>query len=162
MNRKHPVKGFTLIEILVTLVIVSVAVLSLGSFTISMVASGQVSRERLTAVHIAEQVLEFWQHDTSDYAPTIATTDCSLSASTAAPTYPLTVTCTPSTGSGGPYTIVSDQVQASGPLPGTPPATGLFTSQGYNNTPYTKVVTITWSHRGKSHTIYLTHLSEVK
>jgi len=162
MKTQHLQAGFTLIEILVTLVIVSVAVLSLGNFTISMVGSGQVSRDRLTAVHIAEQVLEFWQHDANDFAPTVEPTDCSLSASGTLPTYALTATCTPSSGSGGSYTVVSDQVQASGPLPGTPPTNGNFTSQGYTNTPYTKVVTVTWSHQGKSHSIYLTHLSEVK
>ena len=166
MKTQHLQAGFTLIEILVTLVIVSVVVLSLGNFTISMVGSGQVSRDRLTAVHIAEQVLEFWQHDASDFAPTVAAADCSLSASGALPTYPLTATCTPSSGSGGSYTLVSNQVQASGPLPPLDPANlptnGNFTSQGYTNTPYTKVVTVTWSYQGKSHSIYLTHLSEVK
>jgi len=162
MNRRQNAQGFSLIEILVTLVIVSVAVLSLGSFTITMVGSGQVSRQRLAAVHLAEQVLEYWQHDANDYAPTISGADCSLSASTTAPGYPVSVTCTPSSGSGGPFTITSTRTQATGPLPANLTAFQNFTKQGYSNTPQTKVVTISWTHRSKTHSIYLTHLSEVK
>jgi len=153
-------RGFTLIEILVTLVIVSVVVLSLGGFTLSMVGSGQVSRERLVAVHLAEQVLEYWQHDTHDNVPTITTSGCSLMAATATPTYPVTVTCTSS--SGGTFTIKSTEAQATGPLPANLLIFKPFTKQGYTNTPYTKLVTITWSHQGKPHSVYLTHLSEVK
>jgi len=162
MKALRPQAGFTLIEILVTLVIVSVAVLSLGNFTISMVGSGQVSRERLTAVHLAEQVLEYWQHDSNDYAPVIATADCSLSASTAAPTYPVSVTCTASTGIGSAYTIVSNQTQATGPLPANLTTFQPLTKQGYTNTPQTKVVTVSWAHKSKTHSIYLTHMSQVK
>jgi len=162
MTGNHPMAGFTLIEILVTLVIVSVAVLSLGSFTVSMVSSGNVSRERLAAVHVAEQVLEYWQHDNSDFAPTISSTDCSMSTATSLPPYPVSVTCRPASGVSVSYTIVSDQIQASGPLPSNLSAFQSFTKQGYNNTPQTKVVTVSWSHQGKGHSIYLTHLSQVK
>jgi len=162
MNHSHTMAGFTLIEILVTLIIVSVAVLSLGNFTISMVGSGQVSRERLTAVHLAEQVLEYWQHDSSDYAPLIATADCSLSASTSVPAYPVSVTCSPASGIGSTYTIVTNQIQAAGPLPSSQSTLQTFTKQGYNNTPQTKVVTVSWTHKNKTHSIYLTHMSQVK
>jgi len=154
--------GFTLIEVLVALVIVSVAVLSLGSFTISTVGSGQVSRERITAVHLAEQVLEFWQHDANDYAPVIAA-NCNLTSKNGgAPNYPLSVTCTPTTGIGIAYTIQASQVQVSGPLAGNLGAFLNFTGQGVYNTPQTKLVTVSWANKGKPHTIYLTHLSELK
>jgi len=153
-------QGFTLIEILVTLVIVSVAVLSLGGFTLSMVGSGQVSRDRLVAVHLAEQVLEYWQHDAGDNVPTIATTGCTLSTAATVPTYPVTVTCTAS--SGGTFTVTSTETQATGPLPASLSKFKSFTKQGYTHTPYTKVVTVSWAHQGKTHSIYLTHLSEVK
>jgi len=158
----HVEAGFTLIEILVTLVIVSVAVLALGNFTISMVGSGQVSRERLAAVHIAEQVLEYWQHDNNDYAPVVSAADCSLSAAASVPAYPVSVTCTPASGGSSAFTIVNDQVQATGPLASNLSVFQNFTKQAYNNTPQTKVVTVSWSHRGKTHSIYLTHLSQVK
>ena len=151
--------GFTLIEVLVALVIVSVAVLSLGSFTISTMSTGQVSRERLSAVHLAEQVLEFWQHDANDNAPVIGV-GCALS--TGAPNMPISVTCTPTTGIGISYTIQATQVQVSGPMPASLSSFQNFTKQGYNNTPQTKLVTVSWSNKGKSHSIYLTHLSMVK
>jgi len=174
MNGKKSMTGFTLIEILVTLTIVSVAVLSLGKFTISMMNSGQVSRERLTGVHLAEQILEFWQQDTNDFSPAIAT-NCNLSAATTAPTYPVIATCTPaliSTPSGTnialgvriPFTIKLKQTQARGPLPlpASQPVFNDFTKQGMTNMPQIKVVTITWSRQGKTHSVYLTHISEVR
>lgn len=161
MSSKHPVAGFTLIEILVTLMIVSVAVLSLGNFTIAMVGSGQVSQERLAAVHLAEQVLEYWQHDTNDYAPTISATDCSMSKTSSTPTYPVSITCTPSVGISTHFTIKNNQVQATGPLPGNLSTFQNFTKQVYKNTPQTKVVMVSWTHRGQTHSIYLTHLTEL-
>ncbi len=159
MSYKTETTGFTLIEVLVALVIVSVAVLSLGSFTISTVSTGQVSRERLSAVHLAEQVLEFWQHDTNDNAPVIGA-GCALTTGT--PTMPLSVACTPTTGIGISYTVQAAEVQVSGPLPASLSSFQNFTKQGFNNTPQTKLVTVTWSNKGKSHSIYLTHLSMVK
>ena len=154
--------GFTLIEILITLVIVSVGVLALGNFTISMIGNGQLARERLTAVHLAEQVIEFWQQDGNDYLPAIASSDCSMTTATAAPKYPVKAICTPSSGSGISYTIVANHTQASGPLPGTTVSTGKFTSQSNVNTPFTKAVTVSWTHRGNTHSTHLTHMSEVK
>jgi len=159
MNNITKQTGFTLIEVLVALIIVSVAVLSLGSFTISTVSTGQVSRERLSAVHLAEQVLEFWQHDANDNAPVIGN-GCALT--TGAPNMPINVTCTPTTGIGISYTVQAAEVQVSGPLPASLSAFQNFAKQGYNNTPQTKLVTVSWSNKGKSHSIYLTHLSMVK
>jgi len=162
MNCNEPMSGFTLVEILVALVIVSVALLSIGSFTISIVSSDQVSRERATAVSLAEQVLEYWQHDSNDYAPTIATADCGLTSTKAAPAYPVNVTCVPASGMNTPYTIITDQQQAVGPLPTNLSAFKNFTKQGYNITPKTKAVTVSWTSRGKIHMVYLTNLSKVQ
>jgi len=161
MNNNTNITGFTLIEVLVALVIVSVAILSLGSFTLSTVTSGQVSRERLTAVHLAEQVLEFWQHDANDYAPVISST-CALSTSGGAPNNPYTITCTPSSGISIAYTVVASSTQVTGPLASNLSTLQNFTKQGYNNTPLTKLVTVSWMNKGKTHSIYLTHLSMVK
>jgi len=161
MKNQTSMAGFTLIEVLIALVIVSVAILSIGNFTMSMVGSGQVSRERITAVHLAEQVLEFWQHDADDYAPAIAA-DCALSTAAGAPSYPVNVNCTPTSGIGIAYTIQADELQVTGPLPGNLSSFQNFSKQGYDNTPQTKLVTVFWSNKGKSHNIYLTHLSMVK
>ncbi|PIW51482.1 MAG: prepilin-type cleavage/methylation domain-containing protein [Zetaproteobacteria bacterium CG12_big_fil_rev_8_21_14_0_65_54_13] len=155
-------KGFTLIEVLITLVVVTVGVMALSKFTIAIMGSGQVSRERLTAVHLAEQVLEHWQHDASDYAPVIATAGCALSDAGGAPSYPVTTTCTSGAGVGISYTISVNESAATGPLPANLSAVGNFTQQGYANTPKTKVITVSWSHKGATRSIYLTHLSEPK
>jgi prepilin-type N-terminal cleavage/methylation domain-containing protein len=153
--------GFTLIEILIALVISSVIILSLGGFAVSIIDSGQLSRERLSAVHLAEQVLEFWQRDTNDYLPTI-TSDCTLTTASSAPSYPSSTTCTPVTGVSIAYTVVASETQASGPLPSNLSAFQTFTSSGFTVTPMTKVVTVSWTHKGTSRSVFLTHLSAVK
>lgn len=153
--------GFTLIEILIALIISSVIILSLGAFAISIMDSGQVSRERLSAVHLAEQVIEFWQRDANDRLPTIAS-DCSMTTASSTPTYPVTVTCTPTTGVATAYTLVAGQTQASGPLATNLTAFQNFSQVGFTVTPMTKVVTVTWSHKGTSRSVFLTHLSAVK
>lgn len=153
--------GFTLVEILIALVISSVVILSLGAFGISIMDSGQLSRERLSAVHLAEQVIEFWQRDANDYLPNIAS-DCALTTASSAPSYPATATCTPATGVSTAYTVVASQTQATGPLASNLAAFQNFTSSGFTVTPVTKVVTVTWSHKGTSRTVFLTHLSAVK
>jgi len=157
----HTSAGFTIIEILVTLTIVSVAVLALGGFGLSSMGSGQISRERLTAVHLAEQVLEHWQHDTNDRAPLVNAGTCALTDATAAPSYPVTTTCTPSTGVGIAFTIVVNETQASGPLwNNLSTYQSLTTPTGYLNSPMTRLVTVTWSNKGVSRSIYLTHIAE--
>lgn len=153
--------GFTLIEILIALIISSVIILSLGAFSISIMDSGQLSRERLSAVHLAEQVLEFWQRDANDYLPTIAS-DCSLTTASSAPSYPATATCTPATGVSLSYTVVASETQATGPLPSNLSSFQSFTSAGFTVTPMTKVVTVSWAHKGTTRSVFLTHLSAVK
>ncbi|MDQ6998084.1 MAG: prepilin-type N-terminal cleavage/methylation domain-containing protein [Mariprofundus sp.] len=166
MNRID-VAGFTLIEVLVALVIVSVAVLSLGSFTVSTMTSGQESRERLTAVHLAEQVLESWQQSTKDYAPVIGNDCLATLNNTVLPTYPFSVTCTPASGIAISYTMNVSRASVTGPLPANLSTFQTFTKQGYYALtplaqPQSKLVTVTWSHKAISHSIHLTHLSMVK
>ncbi len=172
-------KGFTLIETMVTLVILAVGLLALGTFYISVIDGQQVAQERLMAVHLAEQVMENWQHDANDYAPNISS-GCVLSVRSSAPTYPLSVTCTPSTLAVA-YTILSDTSQAQAPLPFNPndgggplvsSNTGNFsirdmkqvvTASGNSVTPRVKVVTVSWLHKGKARTpVVLTHISRLQ
>lgn len=157
MKYRTGVAGFTIIEVLVALVIVSVAVLSLGSFTVSTMSTGQVSRERLSAVHLAEQILEYWQHDAQDFAPSISSSCALTPGTTALPG--ANVVCSPP-GSIA-YTIALSRSQLTGPLPGFSTFQN-FTQYGYSYAPYTKLVTVTWSHSGRSRSIYLTHVSMVK
>jgi len=166
--------GFTLIEILVALVIVSVGVLALGSFGISSLNSGQVSRERLTAVHLAEQVLEFWQNDANDQPPVIATGTCLLSKRTGGAVltvpYNVTVACTPDAGIGISYSVAVKSVVATAPLPTNPVNSFSTNNDGAaairdmvgTIVPVNKVVTVTWTNKGKSRSIFLTHISQVQ
>lgn len=154
-------RGFSLIEIMVALVIVSVAILSLGGFSIATLRSGQVSRERLAAVHLAEQILEHWQHDANDYAPRIGN-DCSLSTSAAAQAYPVQVTCASTVGVKASFDIYLNRQRAVGPLASNLTAFQPFSKQGYTTTPQTKLVKVTWRNKGKTHMVYLTNLSRVQ
>jgi prepilin-type N-terminal cleavage/methylation domain-containing protein len=159
MTSSHEFKsssaGFSLIEIMVALVIVSVAILSLGSFAISIIDNGQQSRERLSAVHLAEQVLEFWQQDTNDFVPAI-TSGCVLTTGTSDSVRTI---CTPASGVSIAYTVDASATQASGPLPSNLTAFQLFTSAGLTLTPMIKLVTVSWQHKGTAHSVYLTHLT---
>jgi len=152
-------RGFTLIEILIALFIVTVGILALSRFTVAIMGSGQVASERMTAVHLAEQVLEFWQHDAGDLPPKITLDkrgQCVFSQGGSAPS---TTVCTSAMGVKAKYSIVIKETQASGPLPASLSAMTMFTKQTNPNTPKTKLVQVNWTQKGVSHQIYLTHIS---
>jgi len=175
-------KGFTLIEAMVTLIILSVGLLALEKFYISVIDSQQVAQERLMATHLAEQMMEYWQHDANDYVPNISS-GCALSDRTSAPAYPVSVTCTHSLLSVT-YTIWSNTSQAQAPLPTNPnnggaPLVaangGAFSIRGmqavvvdtpttHNSvTPMLKVVKVSWSHKGNAQVpVVLTHISRLQ
>jgi Tfp pilus assembly protein PilV len=150
-----------LIEVLVALVIASVAILASGNFAVSIMGSGQLSNERLAAVHLAEQVLELWQNNALDAVPSIAA-DCALTDATAASSYAVTTTCTPASGMKIPFTITASKTQATGPLASDLSAFQNLDNMSFSLTPITKLATVSWTNRGQSHSVYLTHLSEVK
>jgi len=151
-------QGFTLIEIMIVLVITMIGLLGLGSFSIYVMDAGAVSRERLVAVHLAEQVIEEWQRDSNDYLPTIAA-DCSLSSAAAAPTYPASSACIPAAGAQVSYTVVASVAAAQAPLSDGSAFQNMAATAAYPNTPQLKLVTVSWSHKGTSKSIYLTHLT---
>ena len=154
-------RGFTLIEILIVLMLTAIALLALGTFSLSVMDSGTVSRERLTAVHLAEQVIEEWQHSSNDYFPSIAS-DCTMSAGSAVVSTSTSVTCTPAVGVKAHFTIVASVAGAQAPLPdgaGNVSFAALSGTATYPNTPVVKLVTINWTHKGESKSIYLTHLT---
>jgi len=172
-------KGFTLIETMVTLLILVIGILALESFYISVVDRQQTARERLIAVHLAEEVIEFWQQDANDYLPNIDGS-CFLTTRIAATAYPVSVTCTPPALPIA-YTIWSNTTQAQAPLPTNPnqggsplaaPNPGSFsirnmqpvvTAAGTSVTPALKAVRISWLHKGKAETpIVLTHISRLQ
>ena len=154
-------RGFTLIEILIVLMLTAIALLALGTFSLSVMDSGTESRERLTAVHLAEQVIEEWQHSSNDYLPSIAS-DCTMAAGTSAPSYPVTATCTPAVGVKVSFTVIASVAAANAPLPdgaGNIAFSPLVGTTSFPNTPVVKLVTVNWSHKGQSESIYLTHLT---
>jgi|GEM_PF-2339430 len=166
--------GFTLIEVLVALVIISVGVLSLGGFSLSSLGSDQVSRERLTAVHLAEQILEEWQQagvlpvlDTSNYCKAVATWNISTAPTVAPCPTTKTVTistasCTPLFGTQINYNIVVKESPLCGPSKVSGSSYVFFNGTVAVPKPVTKVVTVSWQHKGSSHSVYLTHLSKVQ
>jgi len=177
---KSSESGFTLVEILVALVIVSIGVLALGSFGVASMSSGQTSRERLTAVHLAEQVIEEWQ--STDALPTLNTDYCqtatawSASTSTSAAPCPTTdtittstATCAPQSGAKISYAITAIESRVCGAPAaggnamaffGTTSAMGATITNA--NPPKTKVVTVSWTRREVTRSVYLTHLSRVQ
>jgi len=177
----YNVSGFTLIEILVALVIVSIGVLAIGSFGISSMSVGQTSRERLTAVHLAEQIIEAWQ--STDALPTLNTDYCQTAvawtAATSTSTAPCpttdtvttsTASCITQSGSKITYSISAKESRVCGA-----PAAGGVSLAFFGTTsvipgatiananpPETKVVTVSWTRRGQTRSVYLTHLSRVE
>ena len=165
-------RGFTLIEILVALTIVSVGVLALGSFSISTLGNGQTSRERLTAVHFAEQFIEEWQQ--TDTLPTLDTSYCktavSWTVSTANTALPCPVsgttttsvaTCTPLFGSQLSYTISATESRVCGPPKDGGSKFKFYSASLPSSNPKTKLVKVSWTRKGKTMSVFLTHLSRV-
>lgn len=166
--------GFTLVEIMVAMMMAAIGLLALGKFSLAIMDSESASIERLTAVHLAEQVIEEWQNQSKDYPPTIATVkgDCKVTQGVSAllPGSPTTSTCTSISGVVFTITITVASVQA--PLPdgaGGIAFADLASTATYTNTPLVKLVTVTWDHKNKCKnkpllpcklkSIYLTHLT---
>ncbi len=147
--------GFSLIEIMVALSVVTVGVLAIGKFSLSTLAGGQVSRERLTAVHLAEQIIEEWQK--SDQLPALSGY-CSNAGAAWNPQSPQPqsmASCTPNFGTKVPFTITVIESALKGP----PPTGGTFmTYKGSSKNPMTRYVGVNWTHHG-AHQVYLTHVS---
>jgi len=154
-------RGFTMIEVLIAMLMTTVALMALGSFSLAMMDSGSVSRERLTAVHLAEQVIEAWQIDASDFRPVLSAT-CALSTGSST-TSPTSQSCKP--GSQTSYTVSMTTTQAQAPLPTKPNNNGSndgsFSIRNMigTPTPYVKAVTVTWTHKNDTHSVYLTSLT---
>jgi len=170
-------RGFTLIEILVTLVIVSVGMLALGSFYTQMIMQESVAQERITAVHMAEQLIEDWEANNA-----IPTPDCFIAGVQATLVLAqATTNCVAPVATGIPisYTILLSESAAKAPLPVSHPnnpsinvadSTGvgmypmLMGIDAYSNvianSPQVKVrsVKVSWTHN-TLHSVYLTHIT---
>jgi len=67
-------KGFTLIEVLVAMVIISISLLALGAFTIQVLSSDNVAFQRAVATNVASRQMENWAStNTAPVNPTTVT-----------------------------------------------------------------------------------------
>jgi len=175
-------QGFTLVEILVTLVIVSVGMLALGAFYTSMISQESIAQERISAVHMAEQLIEDWEANDSLATPTTPTPDCLVAgAAVTLVVGTATQNCVAPITKGIPiaYTILLNETAAQAPLPVTHPnnpsvvvadASGLgmypmLTLSDANQniiggSPQVMVrsVQVSWTH-GKQLSVHLTHIT---
>ncbi|MBL1353690.1 MAG: type II secretion system protein [Zetaproteobacteria bacterium] len=171
--------GFTLIEILVTLVIVSVGMLALGTFFASSIRTEGIAQERIAAVHMAEQLIESWQNTNTPPTP-----DCSVAGVQAGILVVGTTLANCRANNGVPvvFSLLLSQTAATAPLPSSHPSyaagvviAGLPTTvkvgtmlQGLDI--YGTVIngslavdvrtaSVSWQHSGKSYNVYLTHIT---
>jgi len=170
--RTNVMRGFTLIEILITLVIVSVGMLALGKFFAAAINQEGAAQERIAAVHMAEQLLEEWQQ-----ANTPPTPDCTVNGVAAGALVVGTaiIGCRANNGVPVGFDILLSTTPATAPLPPLHPnngGAGVVTAgllQGVD--PYTqaviagsapvmvRTVSVSWVHGGEIKNIYLTHIT---
>lgn len=114
-------RGFTLVEVLVALVVISVGMLALGAFYTSMIQQESVAQERIEAVHMAEQLIEDWERTNTPPTP-----NCTVPNVPAKPLVvgKLLVGCTVNAGVGVPmiFDILINEQPAKAPLPVTHPS----------------------------------------
>jgi len=150
----RPEAGFTIIEGMIAMVVISIGLLALGSFTLSVLSADSLARERIVATHIAEQMLEEWAA-TNDLA-SFGTTPPSV-PTTSGTTNSTTVGYTPSTVNVQ-YTLTVSVARMVAPLPdglgGV--SDGVLTG---TPTPVEKKVAVSWTHKGNPYTVYLTHVT---
>lgn len=145
-------RGFTLIESMIALVVISVGLLALGSFTISVLSADALARERIVANHVASLALEEWAQ-TGDLATFGITPPSAPATSTGVNT--VTATHTPAE-LNVQYTITASASRILAPLPdgvgGV--ADGMLTG---TTTPIEKKVEVSWTHKGRSYSTHLSH-----
>lgn len=160
-------KGFSLIEMMVTMLIVTIGMLALGSFYIASVNSETMAQERLAAVHLAEQVLEDWQKSGG-----MPTPDCKIAGANPGALVIGTVKadCVPNDGAPVPFDIVLTVADAKAPIPnghpshttagGAPEMGDLLTDlANINANVKIRNVKISWEHGGQVKNVSLTHIT---
>jgi len=162
--------GFTLIEAMVTLLIVSVGMLALGTFYLSLIGSESDAQKRLAAVHMAEQLIEDWQKNN-----VLPTPDCTLT--TGNPAGQLSIgtsitACQVNMGTKNKFDIILNEVSAKGPVPpnhlNNPNASApnqtrlavLLTDPTNAGSLAVKVrsVRVSWDHKGQTKFVVLTSI----
>jgi len=162
-------RGFTLVEILITLLIVSVGMLALGSFFASSIKQESLAQERIAAVHMAEQIIEDWQRTN-----TLPTPDCTVAgvAATALVVGTAINGCVANSGVPVSFSIVINETAATAPLPSAhpngPAAAGVLLSGINPNAPFNviagspsvmvRIVSVSWQQGGNPYNVFLTHI----
>jgi len=168
MNTRMINKGFSLIEMMITMVIASIGMLALGSFYLASIESERVSQERVAAVHFAEQIIEDWQKGNVSPIP-----DCQISGASAGQ---LTIgttmaNCVPNNGISVPFNILISERDAQAPIPnghllhptgaGAPVLGSLLTIPTNAASAHVKIrtVKVTWAVKGRTRDVMLTHIT---
>ena len=139
--------GFTLIEGMISLIIISIGLLALGSFTVSVLRADANARARTLATHIAEQMIEEWSASGS----LTAYGNLAIPAAGGSETSTYTSTDINVT-----YTLTAEASSMRAPISnGTsnPPMTDLTGTP----TPIEKKVIVAWTNGGNPYSVYLTH-----
>ncbi|MDX8380887.1 MAG: type II secretion system protein [Ghiorsea sp.] len=162
-------EGFSLIEMMVTMLIVSVGMLALGSFYFSSMSAERVAQERVASVHLAEQIIENWQKDNINPIP-----DCQVAGVAAValvPNAPIVTGCVPNNGIPVPFDILITELDASAPIPnthllhptgaGAPVMGNLLIVPTNAASAHVKIrtVKVAWTVKGKARDVMLTHIT---
>ncbi len=172
---RHLERGFSLIEGLVTMLIVTVGMLALGSFYLAAIKSESRAQERVAATHFAEQILENWQvmTTTGNFTPAV-TPDCQIAGVAAGP-LAIGVTlqdCIPNAGFPIPFDILIQESNVVAPIPnshllhsnpgvGAPEMNNLLTDPTVSGSPRVKVrvVRVSWTESNVVRDVVLTHIT---
>lgn len=156
MKWKEGTRGFTLVEVLVSLVIISVGMLALGAFTLSVLASDNLSRQRTVATGLAEQELDRWFS---------GVTPASLGFASMAGCPSVSSPYVPKPGCWGwPKTINNTvfKLQSFDATPSTGIWTQAATLSGATATPgEIRAVTVYWQNKGKQYSVTVTHFGRM-
>jgi len=161
-------KGFSLIEMMITMVIASIGMLALGSFYLASIESERVSQERVAAVHFAEQIIEDWQKGNISPTP-----DCQIAGAAAGQ---LTIgttmaNCAPNNGIHVPIDILIFERDANAPIAnghllhstgaGAPEMGSLLTIPTNGASAHVKIrtVKVSWTVKGRTRDVMLTHIT---
>ncbi len=141
-------QGFTFIETLIALFVLSVGLLALGGLSLNLIQQDQLSRERTMATHLAEQLMEEW----------VATDNLLTHGFTAAPAVGTSLSQTVNLSSvSTAYTVTATAAAMTGAGPVTGAAAISYTG---TPTPMMRTMTVAWLHAGRSYQVLLTHVTK--
>jgi len=168
MNTVMKQKGFSLVEVMITMLMVTVGMLALGSFYLASIKSERMAQERISAVHLAEQIIEDWQNTN-----TLPTPDCEVTgvAAGALVLGTTTASCVLNSGIPAPFDILITESPAQAPIPnghlshssgaGAPEMGSLLQNpiDPYSAAVNVRTVQVSWTIDGDTRNVMLTHIT---